>query len=115
MEQNRTGLGTAAKLLLGAAIMLVLAGCETARDQTTLDDPNYTAGYSDGCTTASQRVAGFDDSIRRDGARETEPNYQTGWRDGYNQCGGGRIETEGASAREDVFTRDSEHYPSAPR
>ncbi len=115
MKQLVIGAQQAAKLIAGAALLLALAGCETARDQTLLDDPNYSAGYSDGCATASRRVAGFDETITRDGARDSEAAYQIGWRDGYGQCGGGQTEATRASDREDIFTRDSEHYPSAPR
>lgn len=96
-------------------MVMALSACETARDQTLLDDPNYSSGYSDGCTTASRRVGGFDDSITRDGAREDEPSYQIGWRDGYGQCGGEQTESTRASNREEIFTRESEHYSSAPR
>jgi len=73
-------------LVLGGA--LAVAGC--AGDRSALrGDPNYSIGYSDGCTTGNSRVTGFDKTIRRDNALfDSSRAYQAGWKEGYGACGG---------------------------
>ncbi len=101
-------------LALLATGTLALAGCETARDPQVLQNPNYSAGYADGCQTAHTRVTGFDDTIiRNEALAEIEPIYDMGWRDGYSACGEGDFDTSDGATRE-VFRRGSEHYTSAP-
>lgn len=115
MGQSHSAWNFLSKITIGGALLLGLAACETARDPELLDDPNYSAGYSDGCTTANNRISGFDDSVTRDGSRENEQAYQIGWRDGFGQCGGEDNQGITASRQDEIFTRDSEHYGSAPR
>ncbi len=101
-------------LVLAGGLSL-LAACETARDPETLNDPNYSQGYSDGCQTGHSRVAGFDDTVTRD--RELaarEPVYEIGWRDGYNACGGENTDADSASDRE-IFINESDHWDPVPR
>jgi hypothetical protein len=99
-----------AALALGAS---ALGGCETARDPETLNSPYYAQGYSDGCQTGHSRVAGFSDTITKDRVlSESEPAYETGWRDGYNACGG---DTATDETNRDIFETDSDHWDSVPR
>lgn len=98
-----------------AAGLSALAGCETARDEELLSDPNYSKGYSDGCQTGHSRIAGFDDTVTKDRVlSENEPNYEIGWRDGYNACGGENVDADSASNRE-IFINESEHWDQVPR
>jgi len=109
--QNGKGL---VRAIVFTAALTALAGCQTARDPETLNDPNYATGYADGCQSGQSRVAGFDDTITKDGAlAAAEPTYELGWRDGYNACGSA-TESNTNSDR-DIFTRESEHYDSVPR
>lgn len=76
-----------------AAFMLILlsglAACIAERDQAIVQDPEYKAGYSDGCRTANTRVAGVKSTIHRNKALyETSENYRAGWGDGYSNCAG---------------------------
>ena len=105
------------KMLVGAVALVTglggLAGCETARDPEALNSPYYAQGYSDGCQTGHSRISGFDDTVTKDRAlSESQPAYETGWRDGYNACGG---ETTDNDSNRDIFENDSDHWDSVPR
>lgn len=93
--------------------MSALAGCETARDPELLNNPYYSQGYSDGCQTGHSRISGFDDTVTKDRVlSESQPAYETGWRDGYNACGG---EPADDDTNHDIFENDSDHWDSVPR
>jgi hypothetical protein len=71
---------------LGA--FLALAGC-AGQDPTLRQHPDYSIGYSDGCTSGNSRVTGFKNTIKRDKSLwdSSEP-YRAGWKDGFGACGG---------------------------
>lgn len=106
----------AGQLAIVMATLATLAACNTARDPELVNDPNYSAGYGDGCQTGHSRVAGFEnDTVTRDRERAAQSDaYEIGWRDGYSACGGEGLEARSASERE-IFINESEHYDSAPR
>ncbi len=66
---------------------LFLAGC-SGTDPALLEDPNYSLGYGDGCSTANSRVRGGHNKVYRNQTLfKNDKAYQTGWRDGYVACG----------------------------
>ena len=74
--------------MLALGGLLALGGC-AGRDSSLSEDPNYSIGYSDGCTSGNAQVTGFKSTIRRDeGLWDSSKAYQAGWRDGYGACGG---------------------------
>lgn len=63
-----------------------LAGCGLGRSEYA-DEPNYKAGYSDGCWTATSRVPGDPSTItRNEEAFKSDPAYNAGWKSGYGAC-----------------------------
>lgn len=85
--------------LVGAG--LVAAGCASNGDLAELrESPGFTAGYADGCTTATEEDKSFSTKRVRDAyAFDNDKAYRVGWRQGYLECGnttpdakdGGRI------------------------
>ncbi|MAU62230.1 hypothetical protein [Parvibaculum sp.] len=68
------------------ALALVLAGCGLGRSEYA-DDPDYKAGHSDGCWTATSQVPGDPESItRNEEAWKSSEAYRAGWKAGYNAC-----------------------------
>lgn len=71
---------------IGIALLLVLAsGCSTPKKQPNVNlagyPPEFRAGYLDGCESARRN------STRRNEQRfKTDPQYSSGWRDGYDIC-----------------------------
>ncbi|ABS62489.1 hypothetical protein Plav_0866 [Parvibaculum lavamentivorans DS-1] len=69
-----------------ALAFLALAGCGLGRSEYA-DEPNYKAGYSDGCWTATSRVPGDPSTItRNEEAFKVDKAYNAGWKSGYNAC-----------------------------
>lgn len=85
--------------LLGAG--LIAAACASNGDLAELrESPAFTAGYADGCATATEEDKSFSTKRVRDAyAFENDKAYRAGWRQGYLECGsttpeakdGGRI------------------------
>jgi hypothetical protein len=79
-------------LRAGLAILLAasLSGCiffETRAMRTMRNDPNFRAGYSDGCASASARGTSFVGSkVRDDALFQTSQPYRAGWSNGYSTC-----------------------------
>lgn len=75
--------------ILAVAGVMAMAGCISAKDTGDLgSDPNYSAGYNDGCATANARVQGFDETITRNqNLFDTSDAYRAGWRSGHATCG----------------------------
>lgn len=92
--------GPSAKLAV-AATTLLLAGCASSAELATLREaPGYSAGYGDGCSTATEEDKSFSTASTRDAYEfDNDPAYRAGWRQGYLECGnttpdakdGGRI------------------------
>jgi len=72
--------------LIAAVLTLALAGCGLGVSEHA-DDPNYKAGRSDGCWSATSRVPGDPSTItRNEEAYKTIEAYKAGWNAGYNAC-----------------------------
>jgi len=60
-----------------------LSGCiffETKAMRAMRDDPNFKAGYSDGCASANARGTSFrGEKVRDDGLFKTSEPYRAGW------------------------------------
>ncbi|MEI9887503.1 MAG: hypothetical protein WDN08_13570 [Rhizomicrobium sp.] len=51
------------------------------------NDPNFRAGYSDGCASANARGSNVrGDTVRDDAAYEVSKPYRSGWAAGYSSC-----------------------------
>jgi hypothetical protein len=70
---------------------LLLTGCmffETKQVRTLRHEPNFRAGYNDGCATATNEGANMrrGDMIRDDALYETDKAYRVGWANGHSAC-----------------------------
>jgi hypothetical protein len=72
------------------ALALTLSGCvffESPRDRAMRKDPNFQAGYSDGCASANARGTNYrGDKIRDDSLYKVSQPYRSGWGSGYALC-----------------------------
>jgi hypothetical protein len=68
--------------------MLVLGGCSSPADRAMRKSPDFQAGYSDGCASASLTGANARDSglQRDDAAYAGNPAYHRGWGEGMGAC-----------------------------
>ena len=68
--------------------LLLLAGCETAADRTLRKSPDFKAGYSDGCVSASDQGANPRASglVRDNAAFAGNKAYHAGWSSGFGAC-----------------------------
>ena len=71
-------------------LSLTLTGCiffETPRERAMRNDPNFKAGYSDGCASANARGTSFrGDQVRDEAAYAVSKPYRSGWSAGYSTC-----------------------------
>jgi hypothetical protein len=74
---------TMRKLIL--ILLLPLAGCANAALQKS---PDFRAGYSDGCASASLQGANKRDTSlnRDDAAYQSNKAYHSGWGSGFGAC-----------------------------
>lgn len=77
--------------LTAVLLSLTLTGCiffESRHERAMRNDPNFKAGYSDGC--ASANAQGTDlrrgDSVRDESAYATNKPYRAGWAAGHAAC-----------------------------
>jgi hypothetical protein len=79
------------------AALALLAGCESTADRALKKSPDFKAGYSDGCASASDQGANMRDTgmVRDEAAYQGNKAYRTGWGTGFNAChvyqGGGAM------------------------
>ena len=75
----------AAFLLLGFA----LSACASPANRELRNSPDYKAGYSDGCASASGPGANMRDTNRTRDEQAYQGNraYSTGWDTGFHACG----------------------------
>ncbi len=75
---------------LAVLLSLTLAGCiffETPRQRAMRNDPNFRAGYSDGCASANARGSNVrGDTVRDDAAYAASQPYRAGWSAGFSSC-----------------------------
>ncbi|HEY0105760.1 MAG TPA: hypothetical protein VGB91_06710 [Rhizomicrobium sp.] len=74
-----------------AALSLSLTGCiffETRAERAMVKDPNFRAGYGDGCASATAHGTDYrrGNDIRDDAAYQTSKPYRSGWAAGYAAC-----------------------------
>ena len=79
------------RLSLVTASALMLTGCmffETRADRAIRSQPNYRAGYSDGCASANAEGANMrhGNIVRDDALYDSDKPYRVGWANGHNQC-----------------------------
>lgn len=68
-----------------AVFSALLSACAT--DSGLSDEPNYVAGYGDGCATAHEQEKSFSTKRYRDATLfEEDRAYRAGWRQGWQQC-----------------------------
>ncbi|PQA85831.1 hypothetical protein [Hyphococcus luteus] len=67
---------------------LFAAGCASDGNLAELrESPGFTAGYGDGCATATEEDKSFSTRTERDSyAFENDAAYRAGWRQGYLEC-----------------------------
>lgn len=80
-----------APLAFGIAVLPFLTGCvffEGPVSRQMERSPNFKAGYSDGCATASSQTANFrQHTVVKDQALfQTDKAYRAGWSAGYTGC-----------------------------
>ena len=72
------------------SLALSLSGCiffETKAMRAMRNDPNFKAGYSDGCASANARGTSFTgEKVRDDILFKTSQPYRAGWSNGYSTC-----------------------------
>lgn len=77
--------------LLVLALATLLSGCiffESSADRNLRKQPNFHAGYDDGCATANAEGANMrrGDAVRDDALYEVDKAYRVGWAQGHNAC-----------------------------
>lgn len=78
-------------VLLVALSALTLSGCvffETRADRNLRKQPNWRAGYEDGCATANAEGANMrrGDTVRDDALYDADKAYRVGWANGHSAC-----------------------------
>jgi hypothetical protein len=68
--------------------LLLLAACSSPASRAMRNAPDFKAGYSDGCASASLEGANKrDTSLTRDeDAYRGNPAYHSGWGEGFGAC-----------------------------
>jgi hypothetical protein len=68
--------------------LLVLAACASPAERALRKSPDFQAGYSDGCASASLQGANArDTSLTRDeSAYASNKAYHSGWGEGFGAC-----------------------------
>ena len=65
-----------------------LAACASPANRALRNTPDFRAGYSDGCASASMQGANKRDSgvTRDDAAYQANAAYHSGWASGFGAC-----------------------------
>jgi len=78
------------KLLTILALLPALSGCiffETRAQRAMVHNPEFQAGYQDGCASANARGTNYrGDKIRDEAAYQVSQPYRSGWGAGYSTC-----------------------------
>ncbi|MEJ1967168.1 MAG: hypothetical protein WDN03_00815 [Rhizomicrobium sp.] len=77
--------------LAALALLPLLSSCiffETPTERAMRKDPNFQAGYSDGCASASASGANLrtDGQVRDAALYQSSKPYRSGWAAGYSTC-----------------------------
>ncbi len=84
--QARTRGAVTATIL--TAVIVTAAGCASTADMEALREaPGFSAGYGDGCSTATEEDKSFSTKQTRDEySFKNDDAYRAGWRQGYLEC-----------------------------
>ena len=78
------------RLVLVPILAASLSSCiffETKAMRAMRNNPDFKAGYSDGCASANARGTSFrGEKVRDDALFKTNEPYRTGWSNGYSTC-----------------------------
>jgi hypothetical protein len=79
------------RLSLVLCSALLLTGCmffETRADRALKNQPNFQAGYDDGCASANGQGANMrhGNIVRDDALYESDKAYRVGWANGHSTC-----------------------------
>ena len=68
--------------------VLLLAACSSPSERALRNSPEFKAGYSDGCTSASQEGANKRDQsqVRDEALYAHSAAYHSGWGSGFGAC-----------------------------
>lgn len=68
--------------------VLLLAACSSPADRAMRNSPDFKAGYSDGCASASQEGADkrTQNMVRDEALYTRSPAYHSGWGNGFGTC-----------------------------
>jgi hypothetical protein len=78
-------------IVIVAAAAVVLSGCgilfPSRSQRAARENPDFQAGYSDGCAAANQQDTNYRREMTRDESLyRTNKNYRTGWGSGFYNC-----------------------------
>ncbi len=81
----------APRLAVAALLSLSLGGCiffETRAERAMVKNPNFQAGYSDGCASANAHGTDYrrGNDIRDEALYQSSKPYRSGWGAGYAAC-----------------------------
>lgn len=78
----------AALNIAAMAVVLLLTACAGSATRAMQNTPDYKAGYSDGCASASLEGANPRDTgpTRDEAAYGGNPAYRSGWGAGFGAC-----------------------------
>ncbi len=86
---RRRSLQSAVLVAGSLALAAGLGACADRTDPAIKNTASYQTGYSDGCATANQRIAGFRKTEKRNEILfRTDEAYRIGWNQGFGTCGG---------------------------
>ena len=77
--------------LIGAVLLLAACAGDNAVVQgpPASDQPDYPAGFTDGCSTAQAKGSKIPEKPHRNQTLyDQSEGYRAGWRAGYGSCGG---------------------------
>jgi hypothetical protein len=77
--------------LIALASTVLLSGCmffETRADRALRQQPNFRAGYEDGCASANAQGANMrrGNVVRDDALYDSDKAYRVGWANGHMAC-----------------------------
>lgn len=85
-------------------LLALLAGCQTTHEQMIAQGypPVFADGFQDGCSSGQQAAGAIGGTFKKDVPRYLkQPEYATGWDDGFRQC----------QAIRDLADREDYHHP----
>src|ERR1700761_1654245 len=77
-----------ARIALVMVLMPALAGCMVFGSKARRNNPDFQAGYSDGCASATSNGADYrtGGQVRDDALYKSSQDYRSGWGTGFASC-----------------------------